>query len=264
MLSAPGYVSMLKAAGGPTAHWRGESKPTPISAMSLDRETLGLNMVEALVVITAELLTAAGETADLALGAELIAAVAAFEDVAFLNPDLAATADNPASATYGMPSTESTGSSAASIRADLKTLIGNFTTGDAALERAVLILHPGSALHMSMLEGTNGGVVFPDIGVRGGSVAGIPTITSAACALTASPSETFMALIDPSRILFASDDGVQVETARHTSLQLNDGPGTGAQQMVSLWQTGLRGLKLSIPVSWKTAGGVAILRGCAY
>lgn len=260
----PANVSMLRTTAGPTAHWRGEGLPAPISALSLARETLGLSTIEVHCIITSELARAAGEDADLVLAAELIGAGAAFEDAAFLDPDSAATADSPASITHAAPSSDSTGGTAAAIRADLKTLIGNFTSADSALERAVLILHPRSALHMALLEGTAGGLAFPDLGVRGGSVCGIPTLTSAACTLSGSPFETFMALIDPSRVLFASDDGVQVETARHASVQMSDAPATGAQQLVNLWQHGLRALKLSIPVAWRAADGVAILRGCAY
>lgn len=260
----PENTSMLRTTSGPTAHWVAEGSPTPLSTVPSQRESLTYSKIEAAIVITSELMLRSGEIADLALAAELIAAVSAFEDVAFLNPDLAETTDHPASVTYGAASSESTGSSAAAVRSDLKTMIGNFTTADAALERAVIVMHPRSALHLSLLEGTNGGQAFPNVGARGGSIGGIPVLTSGACVLSGSPSETFAAMIDPAQLLFAEDGGALVEVARHASVEMSDAPAGGATSEVSLWQNGLRALRVTVPVAWRRTGGVSVLRGLNY
>lgn len=261
----PENVSMLKVSSGPSVHWVGEGKAAPVSAMSMERETLQFSKIIAIVVVTSELMMKTGEIADIALAQELVAAVAAFEDAAFLNPDTAATTDNPASICNGAPSSDSTGSTAAAVRADLKTLIGNFTAGqDVALERAVIVMHPRSALHLSLLEGTAGGQAFPNMGVRGGSIAGIPVLTSGACTLTGSPSETFAALIDPMQVMFAEDGGAEVQVVQHGSVQLSDAPSSTASTQLSLWQSGLRALRVKLPVVWKRTGGVAVLRGINF
>jgi len=51
----------------------------------------------------------------------------------------------------------------------------------------VLILHPKSARKLASLQGANGGLLFPSVGTRGGTVWGTPVLVSSALEPAGSP-----------------------------------------------------------------------------
>ncbi|MEP6503260.1 MAG: phage major capsid protein [Betaproteobacteria bacterium] len=263
----PMNTSMLRVTGGPAASWVGQGIALPISKFSLERDSLGIFKIGAAVVVTDELMLAAGEVADLAFTSELIRAVAAFEDRSFLDPGRGAVADTaPASITAGLTPIASTGSSADEVRADVARLFAAFDAADGAFDTAYIAMHPRTAVYMGQLTTTNGGLLYPHLGARGGDVLGVPVLVSSALELVNSPGETFMTMFDPSQVLFGDDENVSIDVATHASIQLDDAPSPGAQQLVSLWENGLRALKLVRACSWKlTSGaGAAVLTEITY
>lgn len=263
----PLNVSMLKVSGGPTASWVAQGNPIPISQFSLERDALGVFKIGAAIVVTDELMLAAGEVADLAFTSELVRAVAAFEDRSFLDPGQGAVADtSPGSITAGLTPIASTGSSADQVRADIAKLFATFDAADGAFDSAVIAMHPRTAVYMGQLTTTNGGLLYPRLGARGGDVLGVPVLVSSACELVNSPGEAFAAMFDPTQVLFGETEDVAIDVATYAALTLDDAPGAGAQSLVSLWENGLRALKLVREVSWKlTSGsGAAVLTEITY
>ena len=59
---------------------------------------------------------------------------------------------------------------------------------------------------------------------------------------------------------------VAIKETGDAAVQMNDAPSAGAQQMVSLWQHGLVGIRGLRFVNWqrRRSGAVAVLRSVAY
>jgi HK97 family phage major capsid protein len=263
----PANVSMLKVTGAAAAAWVGQGKPKPISAMAFEREVMELTkIVCGPIVVTQELVRAAGPIAELALAHELARGVAQFGDKAFIDPSFGPVVGiSPASITHGITPILSSGSSLAAVRADLKALFAGFVAADGALETAVLVMAAKTALALGLL--TDGGSpVFSTIGPRGGTLCGIPVFTTAACESAGSPGETFMVLFDPAQVLIADDGDLAVRSARHASVEMSDTPTPGAVAQVSLWQNGLQALLVERGISWRRTSdtGVAVLADVTY
>jgi HK97 family phage major capsid protein len=263
----PANVSMLKVTAGAATAWAAEGAPRPISKFQMDRVALMYDKVCSTIVTSRELLVASGVVAELAFGNELAAGVAAFTDKAFLDPSFdAIPGTRPASISFGLPSISSTGTSLAAVVQDLRALFANFVAADGALESAVLIMAPRTALAMAQLTGTGGALAFPNLGVKGGTVYGIQTLTTSACIADGSPGETFMVLLDPAQILIADDGGLRIKSSRAASMQMSDAPAAGSQSLVNLWQNGLVAIGIDRQITWKRASdaGVSVLRDIAY
>jgi hypothetical protein len=91
---------------------------------------------------------------------------------------------------------------------------------------------------------TAGGLAFPDITPRGGSLMGIPVITSNAVPSSLSGG-SIIALVDAAEILYADDNLISVDSSNEASVQMLDTPSDSAAQMVSLWQSNLVGFRLT-------------------
>lgn len=252
----PQNVSMLKVAGSASAQFVGFGEPIPASKFSLDRETLEPSQLAALVVTTQELLRASGTLADLVFAEELARAIGQAGDVAFLDPASGPIADErPGSITHGITPISASGSTIAAVQADVKAWFAAF---GGSLQDAVIVMAPRTALALGLLTGTSGAPLFPQLGPRGGSIVGVPVLTTDACLATGSPGETFAVLFDPRQVLLADDERMSVEQAKHASIQMNDAPGSGAQQLVSLWQHGLTAAKVVRAISWRRTNTAAV------
>ena len=62
--------------------------------------------------------------------------------------------------------------------------------------------------------------------------------------------------VDASQIEYVDDNNSAIAIARHASVQMEDAPGGGAQNLVSLWQTDTAGIKLTRYV--KPGNGAAL------
>ena len=108
--------------------------------------------------------------------------------------------------------TASSGSSAASVFADVATLLG--AVGTDANSKLHLVLSPSNAKALASKSSTGGLQAFPSMAPQGGSLAGIMAHTSDAVG-------TNVLLIDSSG--FAADPGsVILELGRHASLRFVD------------------------------------------
>lgn len=263
----PVNISMLKTTAGASTAWVAQGAPRPISRFSFDRVALTYDKICSSVVLTRELLYAGGLVAEMTFARELAAGVAAFTDRYFLDPAFDAIADTrPASITFGLPSISSSGATLAAVQSDLQRLFANFVAADGALEAAAIVMAPRTALSMAQLTGTGGAPAFPNLGVKGGSLFGVPVLTSSACLADGSPGETFMVLFDPQQVLIADDGDLSVKAARHAAVQMSDTPVAGATTLVSLWQNDLVALGVDRSIVWKRSAdaGVAVLRDINY
>jgi HK97 family phage major capsid protein len=196
-----------------------ELAPKPISEMTFGLATLEPSKVTSFIVISNELARSVSPAAATMLGNELRRACALATDTAFLATLAGST---------GVASSASTGISAAQFLADLDTALQAVTVG--ANSKLYLIVPPALWKTIVLMR-DNGGPVMSN-GLIGGV---IRVVASDAATYTAT-------LVDATQVATESDV-ITLSEGTHASLQMDDAPTDGAQQLVSLWQANLVGLK---------------------
>jgi hypothetical protein len=192
-----------------------------------------------MVVCTDEVLRSSNPSAELLIRNDLLNATARAIDDAFIDETNAGIANvMPTAVNHNL-----------TPAADLQLLIAGFT-GDLSV--SYFVGHPA---YFAGLAGSD----HPNIGARGGSLLGIPAISSSAC------SPDVLTLVDPTGLVY-SEGSAEIRTSRQATIQMLDNPtnnsATGtATTMVSLYQVNSTALLAEVAVNWSVArpGSVAIL-----
>lgn len=174
-------------------------------------------------------------------------AIAIGQDEALLDGAAAVDGERPASILYG--ATAVGGGSPADIETDISALVTSVRSGEA--EAPAFITSMSGALYLATLRDSAGARLFPDVSLAGGTLLGVPVLISSAAAAK-------LVYLDGSQIFFNDSGGVEVESARNATLQLSDAPVDGAQNLVSLFQTGSTALRFIQVVSWRLAVADAV------
>lgn len=108
-----------------------------------------------------------------------------------------------------------------------------------------------------MLTNALGQPEFPTVTPVGGTLFGLPIVTSESVVQTTAgePAVTTAAiiLVKQSEILLADDGGVTIDVSREASLQMDSAPTnppTATTVMVSLWQMNLIGIRAERWINW--------------
>lgn len=248
--AVPMATRTLREDVGASGGWVQEGVSTPLSQMSLAEVLLSNSKAQAGIVTTDELVRTWSPTSERALEGAMVKALAATLDRLFIDSTIAETDAGPASITNSGTSIASTGGTAAQVTVDLKAVVQAQIDAGSDLSTATWILHPRTALALSLLENSAGLIVFPKIGPLGGELLGLPALTSGAVPIDTGD-DTYITLIDGSRVLLADDGLAAVDVSRQSSLQMRTDPQTGAQTLVSLWQNNLVGLRLTRWIRWE-------------
>lgn len=249
-------VRSSRITNGATGYWVGQARPKPISFAAVDGSTLDSRKVAAIIVLTQESVKFAGPVTEAALQRDLQRAVVDTWDEAFLDVANAGIADEmPASITYGAPAIAATGDPAADVAALIAAFDGDFAS-------AYFITDPKTAAQLAMVQ-AGGTFAFPDVGPRGGSILGIPVLTSRASPVGAGGGQ--IALVDPTGIA-AADIATEIAKATHASLEMDDAPDAAEGGLVSLWQCNLIAFKAEVFTNWEVQreGSVAVITGADY
>lgn len=265
----PFKVRMVSAGQGTGAGWIGEASPIPVSALALSDagEQLPPLKPGGIAVITTELVRASDPIVDALVASDVGAAVAAALDSAFIDPASSGVADvRPESITAGAQQFESSGAAVVAIDADLAGMLAVLTDANLDLSSAAWVMAPKTATSLTLMRNGDGGPAFPGMTARGGTLCGLPVITSGACEASGSPGERFIVLVEAAEILLADDGESEISVSGDATLQMDDAPAEGGQQVVSLWQNGLVGVRALRMVNWKSrrSGAVTTLRGVQY
>jgi HK97 family phage major capsid protein len=232
---APANVMIPAATSGAFVAWSGEGVPTPVGALGIDSVTLGTEKIAGIVPITRELATATDDDALALIERDLLAATAAFSDRALLDPSLTAVAGvRPASITSDADVV--TFDDAEQAVTDLFAAV---SSGEAIAP--TFITSPTGALYLATVRATDGTRLFPDVGLLGGTLLGVPLLVSSAV-------QGALILVDADALLVA-DRGVAIDGSEQATLQMSDTPADSAAG-VSLWQNGLVGIRVTRYVSW--------------
>ncbi len=270
--NVPFNVSMPTQTQGSTVGWVGQGVAKPVSELKFGQLTLGMAKAAGIVVLSEELVRSSSPSAEAIVRQDLIATMAAFLDVQFIDPSVALVANvSPASITNGITPVESTGVNAAAFRADFKTLVaGMLAAGINSLSGAVWIMTETQALAFSLMQTSLGNPEFPGITMTGGTFMGLPVVASEAVpAEGGSPAGNRIILVLPREILLADEGGVMIDVSREASLQMDsapDNPATASTVMVSLWQNNLVGLRAERFINWvrRRTAAVGMIEGAVY
>lgn len=267
------YTRTNRQTAGGSGSWVGEGKPTPLTKGTFDTVTLAALKVAAISVLTKESIRFGTSASEQRVRNDLSKALIATIDTTLLDPSNGGTASvKPAALTNGIAATAVSGTTAAAFRVDLKNMLATMITAGIQCNSLTLVMSQGIALSLSLMRNALGNREFPDLTMRGGYVEGIPVIASEAVTTLGSPTANMIAAVNAEDVFLADDGNVEIESSDQASLEMLDGSltqngtnGTGAS-LVSLWQTGMLGLKASREINWTLARSASVqyLSGVAY
>lgn len=233
-------------------YWVGESKPIPLSQITLTGDTLTEKKAAALAIFTKESLRdpALEEVVLQDLERALVLAV----DQAFVDAGNSGSDATPAAVTAAATPITSSGDPAA----DLGELVADFE-GD--FDAAVAVTDPTTAVQAAMARDAAGAFLFPNLGPRGGFVAGLPVLTSRASPRDSSGGQ--IALIDQGAVAVALD-ALEVTRSNTASVSASDDP-ENESIMLHLFQAELVAIKAVLRGNWQLVrAGASVVAGADY
>jgi len=267
----PFNVTMPTQTQGSTVGWVGQGKPKPVGELKFGQLSLGMAKAAGIIVISEELARSSDPAAEGLIRGDMIAAMAEFLDEQFIDPSVAEVSNvSPAAITNGVTPVEATGTNAAALRTDFKTLVATFLAANQSLSGAAWIMTETQALALSLMQNALGQPEFPAMSITGGTLFGLPVVASENVpAEGGSPSGNRIILVKQSDILLADDGQTIVDVSREASLQMNstpDDPATASTVYVSLWQNNLVGLRAERFINWKRrrTESVGMIEGAVY
>jgi hypothetical protein len=146
-------------------------------------------------------------------------------------------------------------------------------TAGSNLLNAVWFMNTITAAYLGSLRGSGGSPSYPGMGALGGTLLGLPAITTAGILRSGSPSPgtTYLALVDASRVWLV-DDGISFKASEAAAIEMSDTPSnnsvTGnAANMTSMYQTNSIALLSTSFLNWRAvtnASAAAVLTGVEY
>ena len=239
--------TLVEDAAG-TAAWVGEGGGIPLSRLSLDAVSLEPTKIGGMVALTKESVAVANPASLDLINRAMLSTVGRYSDQALINPDIAASGTSPASITNGASQVASTGSTEATFTANLKSLLAVHADAGSDLQEVVLAMHPTTALHLSQLLNASNVRAYPDLGVRGGEIFGVPVLTSTGAVCSGSPTERVITAINPAGVLVADDGNIEISASDKVAMQMDGAPtqdsaaGT-ASNLTSLFQVNSTAVK---------------------
>ena len=252
----PQNIRIPRATTGTTANWIGEGKAAPVTNAAFGDLVVGNHKLGAIAVFTEELLRRSEPAAEALVRDDLIAAVVQAVDVAFIDQANAGIAGvKPAAITNAATSAAASGTNAAAVRADVKAAYNAAVAANQPLASAVWIMHPSTALALSMMvNATSGQREFPGVDfVNGGSFEGLPVVISTN--VPGTPVAGYDVILAVQNEILVAEGGLAIDASREASLEMNDAPTHDsktptAASLVSLWQTGAMAVKAIRGVTW--------------
>jgi HK97 family phage major capsid protein len=253
--TAPFNTRFMTQTAGGTAYWTGQGKPKRVTKGTYSTITLDFHKLACISVLTQEEVKFV-PASEARVRDDLRKAIAARVDQSFVDPTNAGSAGvEPASVTNGVAATAVSGTDADAVRVDFKNLMSAFITANVEVDSPVFIMSKQIALNLSLMLNALGQREFPDITMNGGTLFGVPVVTSQYLATGGSPAGAYIILINASDIYYAQE-GLMVDSSGEASIEMDDAPsqdglaGTGAS-LVSLWQNNLLGIKVERFITWK-------------
>jgi len=260
--NVPFNIKVPRQTAGTSVNWVGEGAAKPLSKGAFDTVSLTWSKVAGICAFTQELVRFSNPSAEALIRDDLTKAVAKFLDEQFLDTSKVAVANvSPASVTNGADAITATGETATAFRKDFKHAMANFVLENMDVAGVTILMKPLQAMSLGLIVNSTTSVPeFPNIGVGGGSILGVPVLVS-----NNVPSGKII-FIAPGEILLADDGGVSVDISTEASLQMDDNPTDDATSLVSLWQSNMIGLRVERFINWvkRRQEAVVYITGADY
>ncbi|WP_426699656.1 phage major capsid protein [Rhodanobacter sp. Col0626] len=237
-------VSSVAALGAEVGEW----EAVPVSSLAIAGPGLSPRKVQALIAVTNEVIDGAGSAGSALLARELRAGVASATDGAFLS---------------GLVTTgTATIAGTASPLADLGNLLDVVNTTGAGWP--YLVVDARTANRLATKTTTGGDQAFPGMTPKGGELAGVPVLVSDGA--PAADSNGYAAMLIDASAIVGDSETVTVDASEQAALQMMSNPGSGAQSMVSMFQTNSTALLASRWFGFELTrdSGVAVVTGAAW
>lgn len=260
----PFMIRVPRQTSGGDAYWVGQGAPKPVTKLDFDGVSLGHNKVATIAVITKELARFSSPSAEQIVRDSLAAAVSERVDIDFVDPTVSAVSGvNPASITNGLVAMTPSGTSADAARSDIGRIVKTYLDANNRVSGLVLLIPDALALSLSLMRNSLGQREFPDMTINGGTLEGIPVLTSQHLA-NRSGAGNLVVAVNARDVMLADDGNVTVDVSTEASIQMVDNPtnsaATGtATSMVSLWQTNSIGLLAEREISWAKARSTSVV-----
>jgi hypothetical protein len=193
----------------------------PLTSMTFSNSVLQPRKVVSFIVLSKEAVRSIAPAATVLIGNELRRGCALETDSLFLSTLSEGT---------GVASLASTGPSAAQFLADLGEALDAVTVG--ADSRLYLIVPPGFWKILALMRDAGGPVMTNS--TIGGIIRVVPSDAA---------EQTATGYLVDARGVAAENDVVNLLSAEHASVQMDDSPTSGAQTLISLWQNDLVGMR---------------------
>jgi hypothetical protein len=245
------HARFAAGSSGATGSLVGEGLPKPVTRMRYSEGALTALTVQAMAVISRDLLRFAG--ADQVVQPELEKAVRLATDTV-VTPILQT----------GAVQVAASGATARDVRIDMRDAMHYISAG--ADSRLAWLLPVKVARRLSVSPDTTGGRAFPALGPAGGELDGVPAFTSDALTTSA-------LLVDGQSFVAAADPAIDLSTAQHAAIEMEDTPANASADgsplaptpatLVSMWQNNSVALQArrQIALSPIRAGGVVEVTG---
>lgn len=268
----PFNIKVQRQTAVSSVNWVGEGKPKPVSKGTFDTVTLGYYKIAGIVGLTDEIVKFASPSSEALVRDELANAVIKLMDKDFLDPEKAAVANvSPASLTNDVTPISATGTDYAHFTADFSSAMANFDAAEIDTGDLVVVTRSRQARALSLMLNALGQKLFPDLGVTGGTLLGLPVITSTNVDYTEdSPQEgDNIIFIKPGDVLLADDGQVTIDVSREASVQMNDSPDDPASAstvMVSAFQQNLVFVRAERYINWlkRRSAAVQYIKAAKY
>ena len=253
----PFNVRVVVQTGGSTVNWVGEKAPKPVSELDFTTMTLGYDKIAGIVVLTEELVRLSSPSAEETVRRDLTEQISQFMDEQFIDPAVAAGANNPASVTNGVTAVPASGTTLDDLLTDLNTALGKFDDAHLSTAGVTAVTTPPVARGISALRNPLG-VQDSQVGMTstGGTIMGIPVIISD------SVNDGNIVFIKASEILLADDGRTTLDASNQATLDMAG----GTAPTFNLWQRNCIGIRAERWVTWqkRRAGAVQLITGAAY
>lgn len=258
----PFNIHIRGQTSGGSSYWVGQGKAKPLTKADFNDTYLGWAKAASISVLSEDLLRFSNPSAEALTRDMLAQSLAGRLDTDFVDPTKVAVANvSPASVTNGSTTTNSSGTTAAHCRQDIAVLLGGFIAANIQPTSAVFIMQATTAVQLSLLRNAFGQREFPDITMYGGTLEGIPVITSQ---YVPNESGGAMLILLNAQDIWLSDDGaVTIDASREASLEMADNPASNsgtptAAQMVSMFQTNSVALRAERFINWQKRRAAAV------
>ena len=254
-------IRHFKPGEAAVASWREQSKGIPVSRATLEGFSLDSKSASVISVFSNRSLK--DPRAEGWVEGDLVRACAAALDGAAFDPNNAGSASTPASIAAGAPTITSSGDP----HVDIASLLANFG-GDLAT--SAFITDPVTATRLCLHRDSSGVSAFPDAGANGGSIVGLPLLTTRYAPHDSSGGSIILA--DGGAIAAALEDAVLTPTTE-ALLELDtdpqgasDTPTAASATYITLWQVEATAIRATIYGDWRVVGegGVVVVTGADY